>query len=89
MFLCVEDLLDCFVATGGSILESFWGHLELIFCVFSKMFGDVFELFERCSGVVSFHWPAVFITENVEENEKGKGKEKKSVPSIGASFSLL
>ena len=41
MLLCPEGPLDCFGATLGSILEPFWSHFELIFDVFSKIFGEV------------------------------------------------
>ena len=41
MFLCPEGPLDRFGTTLGSILEPFWGHVELIFDVFSKIFSEV------------------------------------------------
>ena len=41
MFLCPEGSLDRFGITLDIILESFWVHLEFIFGVSSKFFGDV------------------------------------------------
>ena len=58
MLLCPEGLLGRFGTTLGSILEPFWGHLELIFGVFSKFFDDFSDLFEGCSDVCRFQWPA-------------------------------
>ena len=61
MLLCPEGLLGRFGTTLGSILEPFWGHLELIFGVFSKFVGDFSDLFEGCSDVCRFHWPALVL----------------------------
>ena len=41
MLLCPEGPLDRFGITLGSILEPFWGHLELICDVVSKIFSEV------------------------------------------------
>ena len=41
MLLCPEGLLGRFGTTLGSILEPFWGHFELMFDVFSKIFSEV------------------------------------------------
>ena len=61
MLLCPEGLLGRFGTTLGSILEPFWGHLEVIFGVFSEFFSDFADLFEGCSDVCRFHWPALFL----------------------------
>ena len=61
MLLCPEGLLGRFGTTLGSILEPFWGHLEVIVGVFSEFFGDFADLFEGCSDVCRFHWPALFL----------------------------
>ena len=61
MLLCPESLPGRFGTTLGSILEPFWGHLELIFGVFSKVISDFSDLFEGCSDVCRFHWPALFL----------------------------
>ena len=44
LFLCLEGPLDRFGTTFCSILVPFGGHVGVIFCVFSKMFGDVSDL---------------------------------------------
>ena len=41
MLLCPEGPLDRFGTTLGSILERFWGHVELMFDVFPKVFSEV------------------------------------------------
>ena len=41
MLLCREGPLDRFGTTSGSMLEPFWGHFELNFDVFSKIFSEV------------------------------------------------
>ena len=41
MLLCPEGPLGRFGRTLGSILEAFWGHFEVIFDVFSKIFSEV------------------------------------------------
>ena len=41
VLLCPEGPLDRFGTTLGSILEPFWGHFELIFDGFSKIFSEV------------------------------------------------
>ena len=43
LLLCPEGPLDRFGTTFGIILESFWGHFELLFGVFSKMFPCCFR----------------------------------------------
>ena len=47
---------DHFEFHFGAILD----HLELVLGVFSKFFGDFSDLFEGCSDVCRFQWPALF-----------------------------
>ena len=44
MLLCSEGTLDRFWTTSGSMLAPFWGHLEFMFGVFAKLFGDFPDL---------------------------------------------
>ena len=41
MLLCPEGPLDRFGTTLVFILEPFWGHFELMFDVFSRIFSEV------------------------------------------------
>ena len=45
----------------GLHFEQFWGHLDLIFGVFSEFLNDFPDFFEGCCDVCRFHWPALFL----------------------------
>ena len=77
MFLCLEGSLDGFGTTSGSIWEQLWGHFELIFFVFLR-FSMMCPIFLQVLWCCVFPPGGfVFITENVEENEKGEGEPER------------
>ena len=76
MLLCPEGPLDRFGISLGSVLDKCWCHFDFFF---SQMFSDVSDFFERCSGLVCFHWLALLLSPKTcwrTKENKGKDKEK-------------
>ena len=92
MLLCPEGLLGRFGTTLGSILEPFWGHLEVMFGVFFLSFSVILPICLKGALMFAASNGRLCFSERKCGRERKRGRERskrKRFSSIGSSFNLL